>query len=86
MRECKTILYKVGIYNMNTDLKKIKDKYGEQMMHLCRNIFPTLLEKEGLLFELLESKFQFSKFLYNDIIDSGMVEQFKDYIYSLCKI
>lgn len=71
---------------MNTDLKKIKDRYGEQMMHLCRNLFSTLLEKEGLLFNLMESNFQFSKFLYDDIINNQMVEQFKNYIYSLVDV
>ena len=40
---------------MNYDLKQIKDKYGEKMMHLCRELFPTLLETEGLLFKLLSN-------------------------------
>ena len=28
---------------MNKDLKVIKKHYGEKMMHLCRELFPTLL-------------------------------------------
>ena len=68
---------------MNKDLKKIKEKYGEKMMHLCRDLFPTLLEKEGLLTYLMESHFYFSKNLYDDIIDNQMVDEFKNYIYSL---
>ena len=39
------------------DLKFIKKKYGEVMMHLCRKIFPTILETEGLLPKLLEDHF-----------------------------
>ena len=71
---------------MNTDLKKIKDKYGEKMMQLCRDLFSTLLEQEGLLFYLMESHFEFSKFLYDDIIDNRIVDQFKNYIYSLVDV
>ena len=29
------------------DLKLIKKHYGEKMAHLCRDLFPTLLEEEG---------------------------------------
>lgn len=29
------------------DLKQIKNKYGENMMHLCRELFPTILESDG---------------------------------------
>ena len=32
---------------LNYDLKMIKDKYGEKMMHFCREPFANLLEKEG---------------------------------------
>ena len=51
---------------MNYDLVMIKEKYGERMMHLCRELFPTLLETDGLLFELLRTNFAYSKFLYNN--------------------
>ena len=34
---------------MQNDLKRIKDKYGEDFSHLCRELFPTILETEGLL-------------------------------------
>lgn len=71
---------------MNYDLIKIKEKYGEKMMHLCRTLFPTLLEKEGLLFNLLKSKFAYSKFLYEDIINNNLESTFKDYIYSFFDI
>ena len=39
------------------DLIKIKKYYGENMMHLCRRLFPTLIE-ENILFNLLEEHFE----------------------------
>lgn len=39
------------------ELKKIKKLYGERFMHLCRELFPTLLEEEGKLYEILSSTF-----------------------------
>ena len=65
------------------DLMVIKDKFGEDMMRFCRKSFSLILEKEGRLPELLQKHFACSKNLYNDIIDCGFEEQFKDYIYSL---
>ena len=67
---------------MNYDLKLIKDKYGENMMHLCRSLFPSLLEENGLLFGLLRKNFEYSKSLYSDIIKSDKVAEFKKYILS----
>ena len=63
------------------DLKLIKKHYGEDMMHLCRMLFPTLLEKEGLLWEIISKKFAYSKFLYDDIVNNYMEEEFKGLIY-----
>lgn len=68
---------------MNYDLKIIKDNYGERFMHLCRELFPTLLEAEGLLSTLILKKFNPSKFLYEDLIENELVYDFKNYIYSL---
>lgn len=68
------------------DLNQIKKYYGEKMMHLCRELFSTLLEKENLLFSLLEQNFAHSKFLYDDIIENNMHESFKNYIYSLVNL
>ena len=42
---------------MNKDLKIIKEKYGEKMMHLCRELFSTLLEEDGLLSKLMLDNF-----------------------------
>ena len=68
---------------MINDLDLIKKYYGENMMHLCRRLFPTILEKKGLLFQLIDSNFQHSRFLYDDIINNNMKDKFKNYIYSL---
>jgi len=85
---------------MNYDLKIIKDQYGEKMMHLCRELFPTLLENEGLLSSLLIKTFAPNKSLYDDIIEGAKlhtdtyerittadyINWFKDYIYSLVDV
>ena len=67
---------------MNKDLKIIKKKYGEEMMHLCRDLFPTLLEQEGLLPKLLLDNFKESRSLVKDIIANNLEEEFKNYIYN----
>ena len=66
---------------MNNDLKIIKKKYGEKMMHLCRELFPTLLETPGLLSDEISKHFQPSSFLYDDLIQNNKIEEFKNYIY-----
>ena len=71
---------------MNKDLKIIKKKYGEEMMHLCRELFPTLLEQEGLLSKLLHDNFKESRSLVKDIIDNNLEEEFKNYIYSMVDV
>ena len=43
---------------MDSDLKIIKKKYGEKMSHLCRELFPALLEIEGKLSELMLKLFE----------------------------
>ena len=62
------------------DLKLIKKHYGEKMSHLCRELFPTLLETPGLLFNTLSKKFDHSKLLYEDI--SNHISEFKTIIYN----
>ena len=71
---------------MNDELKTIKNKYGEKMAHLCRELFPTLLETEGLLLRILTSKFNEDRFLYESIINNHAEESFKDYIYSFIDV
>lgn len=67
---------------MIDDLKIIKKYYGEKMSHLCRELFPTLLEEHGYLSNLLLEKFEPNKSLYEDILINGMKEPFKNFIYS----
>ena len=61
------------------ELKLIKKKYGEDMMHLCRRLFPTILEEEGKLISILDSTFGHPKYLYDDIKND--TKKFKDFIY-----
>lgn len=70
---------------VSSDLENIKEKYGERMMHLCRMLFPTILETEGLLFEKLSDNFAYSRYLYDDIVSNMMEGRFTNYIYSLIK-
>ena len=65
------------------DLKLIKKHYGEKMMHLCRELFPTILEEKGVLFNLLDRHFDHSKDLCEDIIKYNLDNSFKKYIYGL---
>ena len=66
---------------MNKDLKIIKKKYGENMMHLCRELFPTILEKGGILSQVILDSFEASHELYNDLISNNLVVAFENYIY-----
>ena len=68
---------------MQTDLINIKKYYGEEMMHFCKINFPSILEKEGHLFSLISSKFAYSKYLYDDIINEHKEEEFRTFIYGL---
>lgn len=64
------------------DYVKIRKQYGEKFAHLCRSLFPTLLDK-GVLYNIISSKFAPSHNLYNDIC--GQKDDFKNYIYSFYK-
>ena len=68
---------------MNSDLKIIKKKYGEKMMHFCRDLFPTILEIEGLLPKLLMDNFNENHYLYDDIVKNEMQFEFKNFIFNL---
>ena len=70
---------------MKSDLDIIKKKYGEDMSHLCRSLFPTILEETGELPRILLTSFNPSKFLYKDIVDEKQVSGFKDYILKIKK-
>ena len=65
---------------MKSDLEIIKKKYGEEMSHLCRTLFPTILEQEGELSNILLSNFNPTKYLYSDIVEEKQINSFKDYV------
>ncbi len=65
---------------MIDDLKIIKKLYGEKTSHLCRELFPTILERPGELSNLLQKLFEPQKHLGEDILMSGNKEAFKNYI------
>ena len=63
------------------ELKQIKKLYGEEMMHLCRELFPTILNVPGTLIGILKKNIAPTKSLIKDVIDNNLEEEFKDYIY-----
>lgn len=66
---------------MNEDLKIIKKKFGEDMMHLCRKLFPTILEKDNNeLSTILLQSFYPNKSLCQDIISNNLTTEFRNYI------
>lgn len=71
---------------MQKDLVIIKKKYGENFAKLCRELFPTLLENEGKLAEIILNKFAPSRSLYSDIINNNLKSEFKNYVYSQTSI
>ena len=66
---------------MTDELKKIKKKYGEKMAHLCRMVFPSILEIDGLLLDLMLKHFYPTHDLYDDIVNNNLVNGFKSFIY-----
>ena len=69
------------------DFELLKKKYGENFAKLCRTLFPTILENEGLLTRLITGNFAESRFLYEDITKSAdITDDFKTYIYGLVDV
>ncbi len=68
---------------MVDDLKVIKKKYGEKMSRFCRESFPIILEKNGVLSKLLLDHFHESHDLYDDLVSNNKLYEFKDFIYTL---
>lgn len=60
------------------ELRKIKKLYGEQMSHYCREIFPTILENEGVLLGILTKHFHPSRALYEDLFSLSQIDQHQD--------
>jgi len=71
---------------MNSDLKIIKKYYGEKMMHLCREHFPTILEHQGELSKILTDNFAKDIFLYENIEkDKEYLKSFINFVFSRCE-
>ncbi len=66
------------------DLKYIKKHYGENFAHLCRSLFSTILQNEGMLSKLISESFAPSRDLYYAVI--SCIPEFQEYIYSLIAI
>ena len=72
---------------MVNDLKIIKKKYGEAMMHLCRELFNTIIDRNpGLLSHIIIEHFNSNRLLYEDIVKNNLEEEFKSYIYSFIDV
>ena len=67
---------------MQSDLRVIKKLYGEPFMHMCKKLFPTLLETDGLLSKILMDNFNPCIYLFKDLVEQNKIIEFKDYIYS----
>ncbi len=65
---------------MTEELKKIKKLYGEEMMHLCRDLFPDILEEEGTLLEILQDNFYPTHHLGHDIKINCVKREFRGFI------
>ncbi len=68
---------------MLKELILIRRIYGEEMMKFCRKEFSTILETEGLLISTLESNFDRSKYLFEDLVNDDKLWDFKRYITSI---
>ena len=63
------------------EYKKIKKIYGETFAKLCRELFPTILEEEGKLSEILEKKFANNgRTLGEDVINNERQRELKKII------
>ena len=52
------------------------------MSHLCKKLFSTILETEGLLSKIIMDNFNESHDLYIDLLNNNMIDKFKNFIYS----
>lgn len=65
---------------MQDDLLFIKKKYGEEMMHLCRKLFPTILEIKGALPRILLDSFYPNHSILKDLLVNDLIYDFKNFI------
>lgn len=69
----------------NKDLKFIKKFYGEDMMHMCREFFPTILDEEGKLAQIMKENFAPTKALYTELVNQEATDAFRFFISSLAE-
>ncbi len=67
----------------SSDLKWLKKHFGEKFSRLCRDLFPSILENEGQLKEILLQHFIPNRELYNDIVNNNLIDEFANYVSSL---
>ena len=72
--------------SMNDELTQIKKIYGEEMMHLCRDLFPSLLEEKGLLLSILQNALAPTHSFASDIINNHLYVEFKNWIYGFINV
>lgn len=79
----------------NKDLEIIKDNFGENFMRLCRSLFPSILETEGLLSKIILDHFAPTRSLVENLEKhteyyfyeyENIIEDFKEYIFSFVNI
>lgn len=70
----------------DNDYVILKDKYGENFSKLCRSLFPSILEKKGLLSSIICQLFEPNKYLYEDIIKNNAINDFQRFILSKVNI
>ena len=68
---------------MQDELKQIKKIYGEEMAHLCRSLFPDVLEHEGKLLKILKDNLAPTRSFAKDIIEKNLQSSFRNWVYSL---
>ena len=64
------------------DLEYIKKHYGEAFMLLCRKLFPTIIDHEGKLKEIISEYFEPNKSLAEDIIGQDKTVEFTKFVFS----
>ena len=80
----KSTLKKGVIIKMeNSDIKWIRKHYGMDFSLLCEQLFPYVLEKKGLLSEVIGKSFAPDKDLFNAIVKNHLIIDFKNYIQDL---
>lgn len=68
--------------NEELELRKIKDVYGEDLMHICRRELPMVLSTPGKLFSILSRHLAPTKSLAN-LIKGSYVNNFVEWILSI---